>query len=187
MRISQARNGQDLLSYQELTEQWLGIRYPIEYLEKASIFLAKDPIGTIVGGFCIQSKPPFRVLDSIPQDVTVQTVSKPVELTGLWFRPDSKKPTGRVRFWLALCAQFFRHANKNVVFAYSSTKVGLAKAYAFSKPQVLFSGLTQIQPGMSEPESEVVCVTRGYRIALLPLLRPHFYLKRLFPRGSRVS
>lgn len=187
MKVLEVKNVSDLSLYQKLTERWLGIRYPMAYLKKASVYMAWDHDGSPIGGFCIQSQPPFRVLESVPKDVVVDNVESPVELTGLWFRPGDKRASGRVIFWLALCVRFFRYTWRNVVFAYSRSKPGLARSYAYSNPKVLFSGVTRIQPGMSEVDEEVVCVTQGYRIALLPLLRPSFYIRRFRERRSHVS
>lgn len=186
MKVFRVQNEADRIEYQALTERWLGIRYPMDYLETSKVYLARDERGCPVGGYCLRLKPPYRVLESLPAPSTPLT-GKTVELTGLWFQPDDPRPNGRVRFWARLCGSLLRHAYKNVVFAYSLSKPGLAKTYANARPTVLFSGVTKMQPGMTTPEAEVVCVAQAYRIALLPVLRPKFFLRRLCPRRQRVS
>ena len=184
MRIQKIADPIELNTYQELTERWLGIRFPTSYLSAAEVYAAFDDCGNMVGGFCIQTQLPFRVLNSIPGNAPQPNENEAVELTGLWFRPSDARPAGRIYFWLALCAKFFRHIHKDIFFGYESSQIGLARTYASAKPEIVFAGVTQLQPGMTEVADEVICRASGFRIALLPLFCPEFYFKRLFRRSN---
>lgn len=188
------KDEQSLAAYSILTEKHISVRFPVEYLQKSRVVALFNEAGEICGGYVLVLKGPFRVIQSLPESVRdhspdLQRIAPKqlFELTGLWLSPKVTSKPVVLSFWLRLYFDILSTRKSHFVYAYSLNKKSLSRIYGVVNPRVIFRGLTQMQPGMKQPESESVEIASVVRLALIPMLKPHFLAKKLVVRRSLAS
>jgi hypothetical protein len=185
------RSESELNEYAEKTHRHLGVRFPLEYLKRSKVVAYLSDSGEMVGGYAMVLKGPFRTLESLPDVVRdchpflKETPMKDIcEFTGLWLAPEMRRRTVSFVFWLRMYFDVVTLGKKHFVYAYSLDKKALGRMYRVCNPEVLFRGMTRMQPGMSKPEAESVEVTSLARIVWTPLLKPQFLLFKMIRRRT---
>jgi len=151
---------QDLLEYQQKTEQNVGILLPIDYLKRGQVYGHQDSTGQMVGGFILITHFPFRAIDSIPQAVTNIDFNKMIEINGLWFRPKDKTKSATSLFWIQLLSllilTMFGNQKFHLCYAYTLKKIKLQKIYGIMKPKIIYRGPVKPLPGNTGGQDESI-------------------------------
>ena len=191
MIFRELKDEHSLQRYITLTEKFLSIRFPMEYLKKSKVVACIDDEGEIAGGYMIVLKAPFRVVDSLPDSILEHhshlhsmDQDSMIELTGLWLSPKVTHKITVFTFWLRLYWDIVRTKKKYIVYAYSLKKSALGKIYSVANPTILFRGMTKMQPGMKEPEEESVELVQIPKATLIPVINPQFFVKKLIAKRT---
>ncbi len=174
-----------LKEYAAVTERHVGVLFPLEYLQRSEVYVLLER-RRIQGGFVIVPEAPFRVIDSLPEEVLANHSffnevhpRRVCELTALWLSPQARKKGYSFWLWARAYFEMLRSGKSHFVYAYAMKKAHLKKIFAEGSPQVLFRGETKILPGMSLPEVESVEAIHIWTMAFVPFIRPGFFLGRL--------
>jgi hypothetical protein len=183
MRVKTLQLDKELDEYRYLTEKYIDVLLPLEYLKRSKVIVFRHSSGQICGGYTLVKHGTLRVLDSIPAEDRSKIpvdLSNVAEITGLWL--DSKKANNSfcsIMFWLRLYVDLTFSSFDGFVYAYTLKKQNLKKTYATFRPITLFQGLTQQLEGMAAPEVEAVeYITKG-SVARSPLLHYTFAPRRI--------
>ncbi|MBT3980848.1 MAG: hypothetical protein HOE90_05800 [Bacteriovoracaceae bacterium] len=183
MKFVELTSEKEINTYREMTSVQVDVLFPIEYLKRSRVVVWMDHEGVIKGGFVIVTKPPFRVLESIPQRVRNHLDVEPfecVEVTGLWLHHSLENKRDSARFWLKLYREVWSMKKENIIYAYDIKKKKLKNIYQKGKPEVLYKGITIRLQGMKTSEVESVEMVRRKNVLLTPLFTPSFLISRLF-------
>lgn len=186
MKFKTLKTDQELIQYSHLTEKYIDVRLPLEYLKRSRVIACLDELGHISGGFVIVLEGPFRVIESIPNfdpSAWASQLNDCAEVTGLWFDNNYIKRRASVRFWLQVYYELLITKKEYFTYAWSLRKPKLGDIYAHGNPTVLFRGETKILPGMEKPDKESVEIVKRRDLLFTPLLKPQFILRRL--KGNR--
>jgi len=129
MRIMLLTSDEDLESYRQLTEKYINVLLPLEYLQRSKVVAFRHANGELCGGYVLVQSGPLRVLESIPEDDFSQIftdLSNVAEITGLWL--DSKKSGTlfcSVALWLRLYFDLLFSSFDGFVYAYTLKKNNL--------------------------------------------------------------
>lgn len=174
----------ELRTYQNILAEKISVRFPIEYLERSHVRLLRLH-GEILGGYTIVLKGPFRVVESLPDEIQAQlTTKKLCEATGMWLSPKVSNPLIVSRFWLQFCLDLLFSGKSECIYSYSLRSSRLTKVYSYSEPKILFRGLTKVLPGMPHPEEESVELTSVWKTGLLPFRNPKWIFKKLITKRN---
>lgn len=184
----------DLLMFTSKCGKKLNLKYPLEYLKMSEVRAFYNKYDAMIGGYIINNKGPFRVIESLPSKVKKSSpwvqkdiLEKTYELTGLWL---DRKIVGRFNnffFWLVLYKDLVITKKKYFVYAYDLEKTYLKKLYAIVNPNVIYSGKTTIQEGMRcECEESVEIASVNY-IRFAFLFNVDYFLKKLFISRRKAS
>jgi hypothetical protein len=180
----------ELDAYRHAIQQKIDVLLPLEYLKRSRVVACFDEFDEIAGGFVLVLKPPFRVIDSIPDGAGMPLGVSPdsvAELTGLWMSRRYAQRHGSVGLWVRMFREVLTCSKTNFVYAYSLRKPKLADLYAGGRPVVLYRGETKTLPGMDGPDLESVEMVSLRGLMMGALATPTFFLKRLKPsRESRL-
>ena len=105
MKIKRILDLNELDHFRKLTNKFIHVLLPIEYLNRSKVFGCYDQVGRLCGGFVLVMEGPFRVIDSIPEaseDFIKINLKKACEVTGLWFLPSGKDRSKSMKFWIRL-------------------------------------------------------------------------------------
>lgn len=184
----------ELREFASLTHKFLSIQFPIEYLQQSKVTAYIDDAGRMLGGYVLVLRGPFRVVESLPDEVknadprfAPENLEEGFEVTGLWVSPALRDRKINLLFWLRMYFDMLTLGRKWLIYAYSLDKPGLGRMYSIAKPSVVFRGETKILPGMPEPDAESVEVVNIFNLAKVPFTCPQFLMKRLLPRRARVT
>ncbi|MCK5073833.1 MAG: hypothetical protein KAQ98_10435 [Bacteriovoracaceae bacterium] len=186
MKFRRIENVHELNHFQKLTQSYIDVLLPLEYLKRSKVIICENKHGEICGGFVIVMKGPFRVIDSIPEfdhESWKNKLKDTAEITGLWLDSDFSKRTSSLKFWLKVYSEMILTRKKYFTYAWSLKKPKLGEIYSHANPTVLFRGATKILPGMKEADNESVELVRRTNLVLTPFVKPSFILKRL--KGGR--
>ncbi|RZA08020.1 MAG: hypothetical protein EOP11_06120 [Proteobacteria bacterium] len=182
----------DLKEYAALTNRFLSIQFPLEYLKRSRVTAYVDENDRILGGYMLVLEGPYRVVDSLPDEARAREprfaadkLHQGFEVTGLWMSPAVRDRRTNLLFWLRMYKDMLTLGRKWLVYAYSLDKPGLGRLYSVAKPSVVYRGETKMQEGMPEPDAESVEVVSIFNLARAPFIAPQFLLRRLMPRRLR--
>ena len=187
MILQTLKSEKNLLCYQKLTAEHVGVSFPMDYLKKARVRAAYDAKGTMIGGYLLQANASeIRVLKSVPQGIPVR-LRRPIELTGLWFVAPARESRFRWLFWLSICADLKPFSNRDLVFSYSTDQKYLGRIYSLIEPQIIYAGEVAPLPGMSKPDHETICFAPVWKLSWLWLRRPAFFFSRMKPKSQTID
>jgi hypothetical protein len=177
----------ELKEFQGHVKREINIEFPLQYLKQGFVRAFKNSKGKMVGGYALILKGPFRTLDSIESNKTVNSLnhSETMEVTALWLDRSLRSGIASVCFWL----RFSRDAStqpgkKYCVYAYDLDNEKLKRLYSLASPTVLYRGETKKLEGMKSSGKESIEVAWCRFIGRLPLYGfPSFILKS-FSRKS---
>ena len=110
MKFRRIENVHELNHFQKLTQSYIDVLLPLEYLKRSKVIICENKHGEICGGFVIVMKGPFRVIDSIPEfdhESWKNKLKDTAEITGLWLDSDFSKRTSSLKFWLKVYSEMF--------------------------------------------------------------------------------
>jgi hypothetical protein len=185
MRSIVLKNELDLLEFQKYCAEFLHIDYPLECLQRSKVraFIKNEKI---VGGFILTLKPPFRVLESLPEAVKAthaafkrETLENSMEVTGLWLNPMVRGKRENFKFWMQLYTDLSFSNKKYLFYAYGLDKKHLQKIYSLMNPTVIYRGATKVMPGMQYAENESVEMASINYVRFSLFHRGDFIFKKL--------
>ena len=181
----------DLKEYIEKASKILGIDYPMEYLKQGVIRVFKDGEGIIRGGYTLVLKPPFRTLNSLPDNEISEKILEDLkqydlfEINGLWLDRNIKSGIPSCQFWYRVSRDIASQDKDYLLYSFELAKKRLAKMYDLSKPIVLYRGMVKQLPGMDDIAYESIQMCSPKRILYLPIYAfPNFMSKFLFKRKT---
>ena len=161
----------DHSEYIEVVDETIGVRLPRSYLAQgcSTGLTAGD---TLVGGFTIVTRAPFRALLQLPDSSRSYLEAalgalrgRVVEANGLFLRPEVRDPASVLSFWRALVVELERADATYVLFSHCANSQKLRRFYAPVKPFALYVGPVRALEGMAGPEVERVALTSLANIA----------------------
>lgn len=187
MTFQRVQDAETLERYAEATQVHVGVRFPLEYLQRSQVYVCfEKSTREIQGGFVIVPEAPFRVLTSLPEGVLQGhdffekvTEKKMCELTALWLSPKARTAGVSFRLWTRAYFEMLRSGKSHFIYSYALWKTHLQKIFATASPEILFRGETKILPGMSAPEAESVEAISIWTMATVLFRKPRFFLDRL--------
>jgi hypothetical protein len=191
MRIKRLTSDEDLEIYRQLTDKYINVLFPLEYLKQSKVVVLRHKNGDICGGYMLVTEGPFRVLESIPDEQRAKIsmdLSNVAEITGLWL--DAKKADSlfcSAGLWITLYFAALFSSFDGFVYAYSTKKRNLKKMYASFGPVSLFEGETRQLEGMPLPEKEAVELVTKRQAALIPVKNLKFFTRRFTVVGRSIS
>ncbi len=183
MKFKLLSTDEDLERYRKITNGFIDVLLPLSYLKRSRVIAVVNKKNEIRGGFVLVMQGPFRTLQSIPKrtDLINNALTGNLgEITGLWLDPRLRSARSSFKFWMRFYWEIISSGKSDFVYAYSLKKPKLGLIYKTAKPKVLFRGQTKLLEGMELPEKESVEIISMKRLALLPLTKPQFLLKRLW-------
>ncbi len=162
-QLRQLSDLDDLVEFQRLTYNRIGVKFPIDFLSRNKTFALFNKHGVMCGGFTFALGSDSRVVKSLP-DEALAKLHKDVpnlednlfEATALWMSRYQRCRLLGVYFWLMLYLEATKMGRSYYIYAYSSAKPKLGEIYNTIRPYRLYKGFTKILPGMSEPDDEVI-------------------------------
>jgi len=169
IRFREITSENDLMIFSELTQRYIDVKYPQEYLQRSRVIALVvenewGEVERILGGYILALSHPFRVLEQIPQAIVEshsdlqQKWNECLELTGLWIHPLVKCGQIRFRFWwklfMDLSALSFQ-GKPYILYSYDASCKKLGEMYSLAKPSRIFEGEVYI-PGMTTENKEIV-------------------------------
>lgn len=156
LHFQKVNTEKDLLLFQE--EYWKrdGVRFPLDYLRSGSSFLARNPEGTIIGGFSVIPGRHLRSLLQLPDEARnefFQSLDKreiPVEVTAVWLQREKYQVVTAASFWLKVFDTTFSIPHAVSVFACDLRKPGLVRMYESVSGGVVYRGPIVQLPGMED-------------------------------------
>lgn len=153
----------DLELFATKCDQMLNLRYPIEYLKRSKVRAFYSKSGEMAGGYILAFVGPFRVIESLPDDIKTNShwtkkeiLDKTYEVTGLWLDKKVACKKANFKFWVTMYKDLVFNKKKYFVFAYDLDKAYLKNLYSIVKPEVIYSGQTKIMEGMKKPCEESI-------------------------------
>lgn len=150
--------------YLRRTSDRLGVDFPSDYLERATILTLLDQLGEMRGGALVVSKPEFRSLLSIPTENHSQwidgfrDVGDVSEINGVWLSPEVRTPILPVTFWRQLITYLLTQEKERFLFTYDHSNRQMQKIIGWLRFDILYSGLTECLPGMRQSSHETIAV-----------------------------
>lgn len=178
LKIRKIGTTDELYDYIEKTSDQIGVRFPIEYLEKARVVgIFMD--GKLLGGFAIVPGKNLRVLESIKdKKKNIQIPENVSELTGLWL-DESIRSFFSTRLWIHIYFDILTHENQYFVYSYSLKKKNLRKLYDNFPKQVIYRGLIEKLPGMEEDDYESIELISKKDVLFFPFKNFDFFIRRM--------
>lgn len=182
MKVITLTSDADLEKYRHLTQKYIDVLLPLEYLKGSKVVVFRHSSGEICGGYVLVKEGPLRVLESIPDDQFAKInidLTNVGEITGLWL--DAKKADSlfcSVALWLNLYFTLIFSSFDGFVFAYTVKKTNLKKIYSTFKPTLLFQGQTKQLEGMDAPEVEAVKYISKRQAIFVPFRHKTFLIRR---------
>lgn len=188
---------EDLIRFSEFTNMFIGVNYPLEYMQRSQVIAMTSKCGThFWGGYIIATEGPFRVIEQLPQGVIEsrpdlhERLGKAVELTGLWIHPHMKGGRARFRLWWNMFMNLLKQNFQGrcfMVYSYDAGKEKLREMYSISHPQQIYRGPVFLH-GMKGEAEEIVEIGSMRAVCLAFVAKPHliskFITKRLFRRKN---
>ncbi len=182
----------ELLQFIEHADQWVGVRFPLNYLKGNRVMGMFNRAGKMIGGFALIHNGQLRVLQSLPLS-TIESLKERYpanalfEMTALWLDRSERSRRINFVFWLAIYREMSRLQIPYFIYAYSSEKPQLGQIYSIAEPVKIYAGPTLLLPGMRNSEEEIVEVGSVAALHRAWLKQPSFLFKRLIRRRSQYE
>jgi len=178
---------QELEVFRAQAENYLSIRFPLDYLRNGQVTAFYSKEGRMIGGYALISQPPFRVLTSLPDEVLAASphlkrvpMASLFEITAFWLAPECQQKRASFHLWFRMYRDAIALGKSHFIYSYSLAKPSLGRLYSICRPTVLFRGETKLLEGMARVERESVELSSMARAVFFPILRPRFLLGRFF-------
>lgn len=153
--------GEKLTQFIDETELVLGIRFPTDYLNRASVLTLVDQRQVICGGAIVVLEPPFRSIRSIPTSNEVDYLSMAgqedwAEINGVWLHTEKKSPYLSFTFWSHLISHLLRTSKQQFIFTFDNSNNRMGQVANVFQPEVLYSGRTIKLEGMKTDSDETI-------------------------------
>jgi hypothetical protein len=152
--------GKRLTQFIDETELVLGIRFPLDYLDRASVLTLVDQEQVICGGAIVVLEPPFRSIRSIPTgsevDFCVGKQEEWAEINGVWLNAEKKSPYLSFTFWSHLISHLLRTNKQHFIFTFDNSNNRMSQVANVFQPEVLYSGKTIKLEGMKTDSDETI-------------------------------
>jgi hypothetical protein len=181
-RVVHLTQDSDLVEYSQLFYDVEGIALPLDYLKRGKVFVFRDKRDSIVGGFAIVTRGPFRSIEQIPHTVRLPNTLRLAEVNGLWFK-GSPCQFARLRFWARVVGQIFREPVEGVVYAVCAGKTRLReRIFDRIREWTLYEGVVSNLPGMDSTSSSIEAVEIAFKSKLRTCFNREVagYVKRSF-------
>ena len=157
-------SGKRLAQYQRRTKGLLGIQFPFEYVSRGETLVMVDHRGEMCGGAMVVMSPPFRSIDSIPVECHNDEINEflgcphTAELNGVWLSAKEKSPFLSFVFWTLILKRLLEVKKQRFLFTFDNSNDRMKSLANWLKPKILFSGRTQLLPGMKSETTETIAV-----------------------------
>lgn len=181
----------DLKTFAKKCAQKLDLEYPLSYLKRAKVRAFYNKYNVMVGGYILAFQGPFRVIESLPDEVyenspwtKKEIQDKCYEVTGLWLDKKVLKKRTNFLFWVTMYKDMVLNNKKYFVYAYDVEKNYLKSLYAIVHPEVIYEGETKVMEGMNKPcvESIEIASVNYIRFGIL-YGWDYFFKKLVLPRS----
>lgn len=146
--------------FQHYALKYIGVNYPLSFLEHSDVYAGFNQHGLICSGFLLSSdENSFRAIAGIPQGVerpSPDKLSQMIEITGLWIDKDYRSMRQGIHIADATIKALQNCDRRLGLLTYSSSNKGLERLYALLNGEVLYSGEVEVLAGMTKPDHETV-------------------------------
>lgn len=146
--------------FQHYALKYIGVAFPLSYLETSEVYGGFDEHGLMCAGFLLSSdEQSFRAISGIPaqkREFEVGLLSQMIEITGLWI----DKEVRSMRQGILIADEIIKAlqlCNRPLgLLTYSTSNKGLERLYGLLNGRVLYSGEVEMLEGMEHPDHETV-------------------------------
>jgi hypothetical protein len=169
-------------------EDYSGVRLPYNYASNSEI-VGAFLHGKVVGGYMLVTKPEFRSLMFIPDEIKSSNPFfkkdsfEMMEVNGLWLGSSIKTPKLQFAFWIHLLKDIF-FCRKNYLLMMSNTKhKAIERIHNLTNPERLYEGVPALSGAERTHDSVRVTYTTRWNMVLN---LPKYYLE-MKRREGRLS
>lgn len=178
----------DLKTYQELTEEKVSVKLPMNYLEQARVVgLKNQRTGAIYGGFTMAYQGSLRCLEQLPEVIRKNHPylkkydNQFFEINGLWLNHKKAPDNARLQLYLHCMREaslLTLKGKSKYVYAYCANNQKLRDFYRNFNSIEIYEGEVSPLPGMKYSGPERVEMGCMKRLPITVLRNPLFLVQR---------
>ncbi|MDX1492004.1 MAG: hypothetical protein R3332_12020 [Pseudohongiellaceae bacterium] len=161
-------------NYLKKFESFVGVKLPFEYSMRSTVIGAFKE-GELVGGYMLVTKPSFRSLMFVPDDVKSShqffktDQYEMMEVNGVWIGASVKAAGEYFRIWIQMMWDVFMSRKKYVLLMADLRNGNIKNIHGLTDPELLYEGPPMLMAGAkSHSKIRVSYTTRWQLIANIP-------------------
>lgn len=162
---------QEIDTFLSRFESYVGVKLPYDYATRSK-FVAAFKNDTMVGGYMLVTRPEFRSLMFVPDDVRAhheffQNDSfDMMEINGVWMSAALKTAAEQFRIWLQLILDAFRCRKEYVLLMANQRNINIRHIHAMTGATDLYEGPPMLMAGDKSHSSIRVSYTTRWALLL---------------------
>lgn len=152
-------------------ESYVGVKLPYDYAER-STFVAGFKGDDMVGGYMLVTKPDFRSLMFVPDDVKSShdffrnESYEMMEINGVWMSASLKTASEQFSIWLKLILDAFRCRKQYVLLMANQRNINIRHVHAMTGAKDIYEGEPMLMAGEKSHSSIRVSYTTRWSLLL---------------------
>lgn len=152
-------------------ESYVGVKLPYDYAQR-STFVAGFKGDDMVGGYMLVTKPDFRSLMFVPDDVKNthdffrNESYEMMEINGVWMSASLKTASEQFSIWLKLILDAFRCRKQFVLLMANQRNINIRHVHAMTGAKDIYEGEPMLMAGEKSHSSIRVSYTTRWSLLL---------------------
>tara|TARA_R110002072_G_scaffold303107_2_gene493761 strand:- start:32709 stop:33332 length:624 start_codon:yes stop_codon:yes gene_type:complete len=152
-------------------ESYVGVKLPYDYAQR-STFVAGFKGDEMVGGYMLVTKPDFRSLMFVPDDVKNthdffrNESYEMMEINGVWMSASLKTASEQFSIWLKLILDAFRCRKQFVLLMANQRNINIRHVHAMTGAKDIYEGEPMLMAGEKSHSSIRVSYTTRWSLLL---------------------
>jgi len=152
-------------------ESYVGVKLPYDYAQR-STFVAGFKGDDMVGGYMLVTKPDFRSLMFVPDDVKNthdffrNESYEMMEINGVWMSASLKTASEQFSIWLKLILDAFRCRKQYVLLMANQRNINIRHVHAMTGARDIYEGEPMLMAGEKSHSSIRVSYTTRWSLLL---------------------
>lgn len=161
----------EIETYLKKFESFVGVRLPYDYSMRSKIIGAFKG-NEMVGGYMLVTKPQFRSLMFVPDEVKGSHVFfqndqyEMMEVNGVWISAALKSAVDQYRIWINLIWDIFLARKKFVLLMADLRNGNVKNIHSLTNPELLYEGPPMLMSGVQSHSTIRVSVTTRWQMVL---------------------
>lgn len=186
IQVKELKDSRSIEEYIDRFAQLVGVRIPLEYIRRGTVYGCYNRSGDLVGGYALVTTPPYRGVVFLPDDIRKNhwffrsiSLDNVLEVNGVWLERN-------VRLSIMDCYTFWREVihsmgathKRYILVWYNSLNKHLCRFYSRVSMELIYSGRSA--PNGNQVTHPEICVAYTTRWKL------YWSLVRHLPRVWRI-